>query len=89
MESKDVDWQYQALEFLKGHGWNQELDSWFFHPMFPLGQELALVGVEPPEESGVYTPKRFCEKFYAETWKWWIAVIEGALISAQESEVQS
>ena len=67
-----IDWEKQAEEFLKLHGWFQDIDyvinpeAWF-HPAFPLGEEL----------SGKDSMLKFCEEFYGKAWESYKSYIEG------------
>lgn len=73
-----INWNQQAKQFLRLHGWHQDKDNPFnpkawFHPAFPLGQEL----IEKHEEGkrkediehGYETAEEFVTSFYGKAWE--------------------
>lgn len=62
-----IDWNEQAKDFLLDHGWYREKGVWF-HPCFPLGQELPEKARKEDNQRGYYTPIQFVSMFYGRAW---------------------
>ncbi len=81
METNEIDWHNQALEFLRLHGWYQDKENsinpnaWF-HKAFPLGEDFTASGNSPLE---------FVKNFYGEAWIAYEACIKGTIIASSEA----